>query len=147
MLRGPPRSTRTDTPLPYTTLFRSVKWVMAPMQPPKSRMLGRKLSSRTLGEPENRKVCGGEPYDPGPMNTRAGPSGLGVPGPRLSALGAPAGVTRRRGCASCADRRGTGRTVSDLASTSLAEADDAVGKALGEGHQGRDHERHQHHQG
>src|SRR3546814_4209811 len=27
-----------------------VKWVMAPMPPPKSRMPGRKLSSRTLGE-------------------------------------------------------------------------------------------------
>src|SRR3546814_13825806 len=27
MIRRPPRSTRTDTLLPYTTLFRSVAWV------------------------------------------------------------------------------------------------------------------------
>src|SRR3546814_11025566 len=26
MLRRPPRSTRTDTLLPYTTLFRSIEW-------------------------------------------------------------------------------------------------------------------------
>src|SRR3546814_6851185 len=27
MIRGPPRSTRTDTLFPYTTLFRSIAWL------------------------------------------------------------------------------------------------------------------------
>src|SRR3546814_2373742 len=31
MIRRPPRSTRTDTLFPYTTLFRSVSWSSAPI--------------------------------------------------------------------------------------------------------------------
>src|SRR3546814_1606734 len=54
------------------------------------------VSSRTLGEPENRKVFGCEPYDPGPMNTEPARAGLRVPGSRLSALRAPAGMTRHK---------------------------------------------------
>src|SRR3546814_3333134 len=30
MIRRPPRSTRTDTLFPYTTLFRSVPWLRSP---------------------------------------------------------------------------------------------------------------------
>src|SRR3546814_13465474 len=31
MIRRPPRSTRTDTLFPYTTLFRSLAWTQAPL--------------------------------------------------------------------------------------------------------------------
>src|SRR3546814_3229740 len=34
MIRRPPRSTRTDTLLPYTTLFRSVQRLLAEQRPP-----------------------------------------------------------------------------------------------------------------
>src|SRR3546814_8131206 len=36
MILRPPRSTRTDTLFPYTTLFRSAKPVRSPMTPPPS---------------------------------------------------------------------------------------------------------------
>src|SRR3546814_18298584 len=32
MIRRPPRSTRTDTLFPYTTLFRSAYWAAAPIE-------------------------------------------------------------------------------------------------------------------
>src|SRR3546814_21071104 len=32
MIRRPPRSTRTDTLVPYTTLFRSVEWCLRPAE-------------------------------------------------------------------------------------------------------------------
>src|SRR3546814_8783925 len=35
MIRRPPRSTRTDTLFPYTTLFRSHRWASAPMAAPR----------------------------------------------------------------------------------------------------------------
>src|SRR3546814_7806555 len=54
------------------------------------------VSSRTLGEPENRKVFGCEPYDPGPRNTAPARARFRVPGSRLSALRAPAGMTSWR---------------------------------------------------
>src|SRR3546814_12384292 len=34
MIRRPPRSTRTDTLFPYTTLFRSHRWGVAGIAPP-----------------------------------------------------------------------------------------------------------------
>src|SRR3546814_2696457 len=43
MIRRPPRSTRTDTLFPYTTLFRSYFWTPAP--------LGMKLHFRPVGKP------------------------------------------------------------------------------------------------
>src|SRR3546814_1403893 len=42
MIRRPPRSTRTDTLFPYTTLFRTVSWSMA------SSSHGRRPPSRTV---------------------------------------------------------------------------------------------------
>src|SRR3546814_6705096 len=51
MIRRPPRSTRTDTLFPYTTLFQS-GWTVAPIRPPESGELGlrlqNKLSSKVL---------------------------------------------------------------------------------------------------
>src|SRR3546814_9999058 len=43
MLRRPPRSTRTDTLFPYTTLFRSVRW-RQPVDP-------RRLHLHDVGKP------------------------------------------------------------------------------------------------
>src|SRR3546814_1795439 len=37
MIRRPPRSTRTDTLFPYTTLFRSKRSAVGPAQPPRVR--------------------------------------------------------------------------------------------------------------
>src|SRR3546814_16031858 len=44
MIRRPPRSTRTDTLFPYTTLFRS------PHGPPSAPRISRKVLSRTSGK-------------------------------------------------------------------------------------------------
>src|SRR5690606_32849579 len=58
------------------------------------RMASPVLSSRTLGEPENREVLGREPYDPGPMNTGACPRGLPCSWVPALALSRSAGMTR-----------------------------------------------------
>src|SRR3546814_17375174 len=51
------------------------------------------ISSRTLGEPGKRSFPACEPYDPGPRNTGPDRAKFRVPGSRLSALRAPAGMT------------------------------------------------------
>src|SRR3546814_9043982 len=53
MIRRPPRSTRTDTLFPYTTLFRSV-----PTCPSRRRTAaGRSSSSHPPACPESRRCC------------------------------------------------------------------------------------------
>src|SRR3546814_10476245 len=45
MIRRPPRSTRTDTLFPYTTLFRSFRW---PGEEPEATMAGDRQGQRTF---------------------------------------------------------------------------------------------------
>src|SRR3546814_12758045 len=45
MIRRPPRSTRTDTLFPYTTLFQS-GWTVAPIRLPESGELGLRLQNK-----------------------------------------------------------------------------------------------------
>src|SRR3546814_1346966 len=49
MIRRPPRSTRTDTLFPYTTLFRSDEWLMMSTEPDDGWANG--LSARLDGVP------------------------------------------------------------------------------------------------
>src|SRR3546814_5601411 len=49
MLRRPPRSTRTDTLFPYTTLFRSRLTLRRPTLTPQVRELGRIILPATFG--------------------------------------------------------------------------------------------------
>src|SRR3546814_20428846 len=43
MIRRPPRSTRTDTLFPYTTLFRSARWRRRPSSAPRPEREARRL--------------------------------------------------------------------------------------------------------
>src|SRR3546814_3355057 len=59
MIRRPPRSTRTDTLFPYTTLFRSDRHAGAEPDPPDPRPAG---SLRTLSHPsDSARTCRGRP--------------------------------------------------------------------------------------
>src|SRR3546814_17435679 len=58
MIRPPPRSTRTDTPFPYTTLFRSIGKLAAEQQP--RRAVDDELA--TL-DARNRPIGGGSARD------------------------------------------------------------------------------------
>src|SRR3546814_10207104 len=62
MLRRPPRSTRTDTLFPYTTLFRSRASGDAGADPgkraPPRRAVGQ---SQRIDQPDARRTCDGEP--------------------------------------------------------------------------------------
>src|SRR3546814_12069416 len=72
MIRRPPRSTRTDTPFPYTTLFRSH---IRPDQPPRvvvaavERNLRHRAANATIHRAENEDmpaaVAGPPDSDPG----------------------------------------------------------------------------------
>src|SRR3546814_11577442 len=53
MIRRPPRSTRTDTLFPYTTLFRS--WLTSPTAYSHSLPVTRRLSSTGSQEPGSRR--------------------------------------------------------------------------------------------
>src|SRR3546814_11536115 len=52
MIRRPPRSTRTDTLFPYTTLFRSVPWRSLGRSPPWSRLLRASYGGRSRARSE-----------------------------------------------------------------------------------------------
>src|SRR3546814_10711442 len=54
MIRRPPRSTRSDTPFPYTTLFRSIVWVTGGSQVHENAVQTYRRRSATLGRPEDR---------------------------------------------------------------------------------------------
>src|SRR3546814_5147440 len=61
MLRRPPRSTRTDTPVPYTTLFRSLRAELAALEP--DRHAGRHIHHRQ--DRARREHPGGDIADQG----------------------------------------------------------------------------------
>src|SRR3546814_14712850 len=48
MLRRPPRSTRTDTLFPYTTLFRSSDWKRGPCHEPTTVSRKRQVAAETI---------------------------------------------------------------------------------------------------
>src|SRR3546814_11808711 len=84
MIRRPPRSTRTDTLFPYTTLFRSV---------------GPAGGLRVHGEGDPRAGAGRAERRTGPVDGRRGPrrpapEGEGAPGPGLRRLRAHAHEAR-----------------------------------------------------
>src|SRR3546814_9693821 len=54
MIRRPPRSTRSDTPFPYTTLFRSILWVTGGSQGHENAVQTYRRRSATLCRPEDR---------------------------------------------------------------------------------------------
>src|SRR6056297_4355242 len=54
MIRRPPRSTRTDTLFPYTTLFRSHAFCRAPYSPPPSYGAGRDGDASIKSPPPSR---------------------------------------------------------------------------------------------
>src|SRR3546814_3639235 len=61
MIRRPPRSTRTDTLFPYTTLFRSPDRKRArsdPRYPDRSRPSGPTLHLRAFGHRDHRRTTG-----------------------------------------------------------------------------------------
>src|SRR3546814_16845046 len=68
---------------------------------------------RRAREPE---VLGREPYDPGPMNTEPARASYRVLGSRLSALRAPAGMTRQEKASPHSRRRDPAMTAADSAS-------------------------------
>src|SRR3546814_7479985 len=49
MIRRPPRSTRTDTLFPYTTLFRSEVWRLRPVHVPAAADVSAVLQSQSQG--------------------------------------------------------------------------------------------------
>src|SRR3546814_10526219 len=75
MIRRPPRSTRTDTLFPYTTLFRSER----PEQPASEPRLHRQVDQRNMAEPQRQpRDFGREPDRPRPRRKR---QRLGKPDP------------------------------------------------------------------
>src|SRR3546814_5941921 len=70
MIRRPPRSTRTDTLFPYTTLFRSVQPAVRPR-------IARRLRRRLLPQRPDLFRPGDE--DPDPRRDRAGPDARRAP--------------------------------------------------------------------
>src|SRR3546814_1539150 len=67
MIRRPPRSTRTDTLFPYTTLFRSER----PEQPASEPRLHRQVDQRNMAEPQRQpRDFGREPDRPRPRRKR-----------------------------------------------------------------------------
>src|SRR3546814_3953438 len=75
MIRRPPRSTRTDTLFPYTTLFRSVEVRLGSVYPAEAGLtVGENARNRLIDLVGNR--CGelghgGDPRDPGQVSLRA----------------------------------------------------------------------------
>src|SRR3546814_14058290 len=65
MIRRPPRSTRTDTLFPYTTLFRSVEYSKSMAKiAERSQQLVRDFLERQASDPERRRVVTPEAFDP-----------------------------------------------------------------------------------
>src|SRR3546814_4707514 len=60
MLRRTPRSTRTDTLFPYTTLFRSYSWPVTEHY----------KSARSYASPEEREACTNELIEKGRLDGR-----------------------------------------------------------------------------
>src|SRR3546814_15706704 len=87
MIRRPPRSTRTDTLFPYTTLFRSR------LPAVRLRLLRLRLRHRDAGEPAEEPEGAGRGARR-PEDHPGGPELLDA-GPRPAALGAR-GLRRRR---------------------------------------------------
>src|SRR3546814_4254968 len=63
MIRRPPRSTRTDTLFPYTTLFRSARGRLVPPDDAGDQVLGLQdrpgARHRGDGVPRRQRLCGG----------------------------------------------------------------------------------------
>src|SRR3546814_13242046 len=96
MIRRPPRSTRTDTLFPYTTLFRSA----GGRRPPRLSALRRQPGVLLAGRPRLR--VGTDAARPRPRHRRGGvePAGLGTahgedPTRPTAARGKPPARTRR----------------------------------------------------
>src|SRR3546814_10941878 len=78
MIRRPPRSTRTDTLFPYTTLFRSAGPAVPGLREPPPRLSGRHAGPR----PGDRRLCAEiAAVIPAACGRHAG--GTGSPGRRL----------------------------------------------------------------
>src|SRR3546814_15387336 len=91
MIRRPPRSTRTDTLFPYTTLFRSLRLVVDD-----TRSAGREIDEEDLGDRQHARAAGG--FQNGEIELAAVDEGLGEerPAEALLAGGDPAPRFRRR---------------------------------------------------
>src|SRR3546814_12873145 len=85
MIRRPPRSTRTDTLFPYTTLFRSAGRRAAPVRLP------------AAGHPAGTRGPGGEPQEGVPALPRGGPGGAPPARPQAGAGHTPADAAARGG--------------------------------------------------
>src|SRR3546814_10491945 len=81
MIRRPPRSTRTDTLFPYTTLFRSR--ADRGRQPQRSRTPGRRRRARGVGRRNPRRRLGPDrralPPDRAPHRKRPATRAAGLP--------------------------------------------------------------------
>src|SRR3546814_8956318 len=103
MIRRPPRSTRTDTLFPSTTLFRSLaatrRWQPRPgaSRPPRlGRLCGRRLRRGCPPQPQPRRLAG-HLLGPGPLRpAAAGPGAAGGAGARPARFAAELGGLRLR---------------------------------------------------
>src|SRR3546814_7836013 len=106
MIRRPPRSTRTDTLFPYTTLFRSTKL----FQPPRDRGAGRRTGDERLRLFPGR----GGRAAPSVRNARRAPAGAVAADVRLYRRRTPARTPSTVLAAPTVVRMAAGRTVSDV---------------------------------
>src|SRR3546814_5747902 len=79
MIRRPPRSTRTDTLFPYTTLFRSLRLVVD-----ETRSAGREIDEEVLGDRQHARAAGG--FQNGEIELAAVDEGLGEERPAEALL-------------------------------------------------------------
>src|SRR3546814_2580443 len=101
MIRRPPRSTRTNTLFPYTTLFRSDPEAELPVQP------ARRVAGRAEDEDEEDREDGAHP---------AAPAGVGSPGAAPRLVTAPPARPRDPRPGAAPDRRRSEEYTSELQS-------------------------------
>src|SRR3546814_18184463 len=87
MIRRPPRSTRTDTLFPYTTLFRSFTSVPSGKRCPRSRFVERRMVNKTRVRSRESTVTGFYPQLRGIVPPIGGHAALGGGAPRPSGRG------------------------------------------------------------
>src|SRR3546814_12815730 len=98
MIRRPPRSTRTDTLFPYTTLFRSSVWAQYTVRVPKRADVQATLSAASLPSfvhypaPLNRKPAVADPHAVLRVGDQAASEALRLPmHPYLAQIGRASG--------------------------------------------------------
>src|SRR3546814_7209712 len=87
MIRRPPRSTRTDTLFPYTTLFRSFTSVPSGKRCPRSRFVERRMVNKTRVRSRESTVTGFCPQLRGIVPPIGGHAALGGGAPCPSGRG------------------------------------------------------------